>query len=368
MQTFTLFFGFAIVAIAMENLTSKLHFVKTSDADAKGPQGIQSRNDGSKKQYTIFGSTGKEKVIITDGNSTQEIRLNKTSKTTFNAKNDMITVSYINDKCCDPDQNVMFTCGQECKISTAHNPFPTDYQSNWNCSSCPDTSMQNTKKRMNLLSRQEKHDRCRAVAQTDDGKITTDDDCDNCNILEDGQFCQPGNYTILFKTKNQCKGVTFGDCTIPPLDEISNHTLPNAKMCSGLCFSTDFCKFYTFNEKNNLCKLLRNDYRESCKIVAGPVDKNPNYCLEVEDGQRCDAEFEEKCEYKGNDLIKMDEGATGQPIDCQLACVELGCKYWIHDIRTAQCTLKLETTKTCDILAGPREPKWQVCRDQELLN
>jgi len=72
MQTFTLFFGFAIVAIAMENLTSKLHFVKTSDADAKGPQGIQSRNDGSKKQYTIFGSTGKEKVIITDGNSTQK--------------------------------------------------------------------------------------------------------------------------------------------------------------------------------------------------------------------------------------------------------------------------------------------------------
>jgi len=371
MQTLTLFFGFAIVAIAMENFTAKFRFEKTSVAGAKDNQGIQSRNDRTFK-YTLRGITGEEKVIVTDGDDVQEYTLNKTD-TILHTTSDEITISYINDKCCNPDRNVMFNTGEPKIISTANNTFPQNYQSNWNCSQCPYKIMQNATQRMKLLSRQERYDRCRAVALTDDGKLTTEDDCDNCEILDDGQFCQPGNYTVQFRNKNQCKGVTFGGCNVPEeivLKPYDPKEIKNAKLCQLACAGTDFCEFYTFNEQTEVCRLLRKDYRASCKIMAGPVDKKPTYCLEVEKGQLCDAEIEEQCEYTGKKVIDIPEGGSGQPGDCQKTCEDFApeCKYWIHDKTTNSCILKRDGSKTCAIWAGPKEPSYQFCRDQDRLN
>jgi len=373
MQTFTLIFGVAIVAIAMEKFTAESFLVKNSDAGARGhqDQGIHSGNEGPKK-YWLRGSTGEEKVIVTDGDESKEYKLNKTDLV-LQAKSDEITISYINDKCCDPDRNVMFDTSAPKKISTAHNKFPQNYQENWNCSLCPDKILQNTTKRMKLKSRQERYDRCKVVRLTDDGKLTTKDDCDNCKILEEGQFCQPGNYTVVFRTQNQCKGVTFGECDIPrgiPLRDYNPDEVPNAKSCQIACAGTDYCMFYTFNNQTKVCRLLRKDYRKYCQIMTGPVDKIPTYCLDVQDGQRCDAEFVETCEYNGKDLFSLNEGASGQPGDCQETCKELGpdCKYWIHNKRTSECKFKRETSSTCLIQAGPKDPSYQFCRDQEILH
>jgi len=43
MQTFTIFFGFAVIAIAIENFTANFHLVKSNDAGAKVYQENQSR-------------------------------------------------------------------------------------------------------------------------------------------------------------------------------------------------------------------------------------------------------------------------------------------------------------------------------------
>jgi len=348
----------------------KFHFVKPSDAGAKGHQGIQSRIDDPKK-YLLSGTTGKEKVIITDGDDIQELTLNKTD-TILYAKNGEITISYINDECCKPDMNVMFTTGEPKAISTAQNTFPQDYQSNWNCSSCPYKGMQNPTKRKKLLSRNEKLDLCRLVAQTDDGSVTeTKDDCDNCKILDDGQFCQPGNYTVIFKTKNKCKGVTFGGCNIPETVILKNATKQdNAKACQIRCQFADNCRFYKFDNQTKLCTLLRNDYRSFCKIMAGPVDKKATYCLEVEPGRNCDAEVEENCEYNGKYLDSLTEGSMGQPGDCQAFCEARApdCKYWIHDANKGSCILKRDDERSCDIWGGPKTPSYQICRELEGLD
>jgi len=373
MQAFTIFFGLAIVAIAMENFTAKFLIGKTSVASAKGHQGIQSRQAVDKpKPYTLFGSTGKEKVIITDGNETTEYVLNKT-ETILHAVSSEITINYINDECCNPDRNVMFTTEYPKRISTAHNPFPTDYQKNWNCSSCQGKSMQNTKKRMNLLSRQQKRDRCEYVRITDDGKLTTEDDCDNCEILEDGQFCQPGNYTVVFKVENQCKDVIFNGCHIPISQRLGEPTpTGTTERCWDTCHRNRDCRYYKYDRENDLCTLLENDYRSFCDIMGGPVNTKVTTCLKV-DTVKCDAEMEEDCEYNtsdGKNLYTSRPGAVTQPDSCQRLCEGAwapDCKYWIHDQAKNLCILKREGKKTCKISGGPKEPKWQFCRDNDLI-
>jgi len=368
MQAFTIFFGLAIVAIAMENFTAKFLFEKTSDAGAKGHQGIQSRQAVDKpKPYTLFGSTGKEKVIITDGNETTEYVLNKT-ETILHAISSEITINYINDECCNPDRNVMFTTEYPKRISTAHNPFPTDYRKNWNCSSCQGKSMQNAKKRMNLLGRQEKRDRCMYVRQTDDGKLTTEDDCDNCEILEDGQFCQPGNYTVVFKVENQCKDVIFNGCHIPIKQRLGEPTQTGtAERCWNTCNRNRDCMYYKYDRENDLCTLLDNDYRSFCDIMGGPVNTKVTTCLNV-DTVECDAEMEEDCEYNtsdGKDLYRSRQGAITSPNACQGLCEDWApdCKFWIHDQPNNLCILKREVEKTCKIIGGPKAPAYQDCRD-----
>lgn len=81
MQTLTLFFAFAIVAIAMEKFTAEFLSVKTSDADAKGlPEIISRANPGY--EFGLRGTSGKEKVIIRDGANKTEATLDKKQRFT----------------------------------------------------------------------------------------------------------------------------------------------------------------------------------------------------------------------------------------------------------------------------------------------
>ena len=143
--------------------------------------------------YVLRGTTGKEKVNITDGKKTKEYLLDK--EHVLSAENSKIIIDFTNDECCIPDRNVLFKTEYTHNISTADNTFPQNYHSKWNCSSCPEKSTQTTIKRMDLLSRADQDDRCWAV------RNTTDDFCDNCKILDEGQFCHPGKYTIEFEGK-----------------------------------------------------------------------------------------------------------------------------------------------------------------------
>ena len=85
-------------------------------------------------------------------------------------------------------------------------------------------------------------------------------------------------------------------------------------------------------------------------------------CLGQISNPICDSHVEEDCTYNGDNLVNMDEGSAGQPSDCQLACVNLGCQYWIHNTSRASCILKRDGRKTCNILGGPKTPSYQQCK------
>jgi len=369
MQTFTLFFGFAIVAIAMENLTSKLHFVKTSDVDVKDPQGIQSRIKAKITiKYLLAGTTGKEKVIITDGKMSKQVNLTKDYQE-LTANNRIITINYINDECCTPDRNVLFTTGLDVEISTGDN-IP-NYRSNWECSSqpaiCPTTrnTTNHTTIPMHLLSRQQKADLCRVVAKTDtcdgtDAKCK----CDNCKILDQGQLCHPGNYTIEFKITNQCKGVTFGECNLDKTEKVMKpFQLPTKERCWQQCKSITKCKFYRYDYKTKLCTLLDNSYAQFCNVQAGPENKRATECLWIDNNQRCDAEIEEDCEYTGELLMEYPSGAIVDANECQELCQSQPevCKYWIHDTELNLCIHKRDGGKICNVEGGPKAPTFNEC-------
>jgi len=354
MQTFTLFFGFAIVAIAMENLTSKFLFVEPSDADAKGLPEVQSRAEG-RYAYVLHGSTGKEKVKITDGKATKEHILKK-EKEKFKAINPKIIIDYINDECCNPDMNVMFNQQYPVeKISTADNPFPQNYETKWNCSACQAVSP-----RMDLLSRGDKDDRCWAV------RNVTDDFCERCKLLERGVFCHPGKYTIEFKIKNQCKGVTFGGCDIPPEKIRGFRIRDSEQQCSMECQNAAECTFYRYNRETNNCTFMEQQMRgQYCNIWAGPREKSATQCLNVDNKQFCDFQLEEECDYNGKLLQKYPEGEVSSPASCQFNCKNLApkCNTWIYHIKENVCILMEDEKKKCTSMGGPKQNSFEDCQN-----
>jgi len=361
MQTFTLFFGFAIVAIAMENLASKLQFVKTSDADAKGLPKFQSRADEGLYLYTIRGVTGKEKVTVTDGKETNEYELKEEKR--LNAKNPKIVIDYTNDECCMPDMNVMFKPGYPIKkISTADNPFPQNFETKWNCSACQDKSS-----RMDLTNKEygDKDDRCWAVRET------ADDFCDNCKILNEGQFCHSGKYTIEFDVTNQCEGVTFGECKIPPTNIVLTEPSINEQECSEYCGKSADCFFFRYNHESGNCTLMDKQNRgRYCNIWAGPMEKSATACLNVDNEQFCDYQLEEECDYNGKLLKKHRAGQFASPADCQDDCKRRGpdCKSWIYNLDKSLCILMRDEQKKCTTLGGLRRYTVDQCNNMKRGN
>jgi len=365
MQTLTLFFAFAIVAIAMEKFTAEFLSVKTSDADAKGlPEIISRANPGY--EFGLRGTSGKEKVIIRDGANKTEATLDK--KQRFTVKNSKIVIEYKNDECCKPDRNVMFRSDYPAKISTANNTFPENYEVKWNCSSCPDKSKP---KRMDMLSRMDPLDKM--IDRCGDVRNTTGDTleemksafCDNCKILEGGQFCGPGNYTIEFLQEGQCKDVTFGGCKIPPGEILKNETrVSTPQICNQICEQTSYCVFYRYHAQSRNCTLLRIQNRAlHCNIRAAPVDKLASLCLQVENDQVCDTLVQEECEYNGKVLRPFDNGQIVAADTCEELCKgDPLCKYWTYYQQERKCTLYEEDKKTCAVIGGPKDPTFDYCQ------
>jgi len=357
MQTLTILFAFAIVAIAIENFTAEFRLVENSDADAKGLPKVQSRAGGP-FLFVLRGTTGKEKVTITDGKETKEHLLDK--EKVLRAKNSKIIIDFTNDECCIPDRNVIFRTEYTKKISTANNTFPQNYHSKWNCSSCPEKSRQNTRKRMDLLSRADPDDRCWAV------RNTTDDFCDNCKILDEGQFCHPGKYTIEFQVENQCKGVTFGGCIIPSEKINGFREADTDQICSERCQSTSLCLFYRYNRQTKNCTFNEDQNRMLyCNIWAGPTEKSGTECANVDNEQFCDYQLEEECDYNGELLYRYQEGEIASPTTCQHECKmdETNCKSWIYHIKESLCILMRDEKKSCNGLGGPKKYTVAQCEN-----
>jgi len=367
MQTFTLFFGFAIVAIAMENLTSKLHFVKTRDADAKGlPEfnpTIQSRADGI--LYTLYGRTGTEKVTIRDENGKilEKKDIPKKPALRLYATSPSITIEYTNDVCCPnkTDRNVYFTTNVEKTISTNHNT--PNYLENWNCSTtCLEkTGSRTFRKQKDLLSRMDKVNKCVAVR--------TMDDCFKCKVLQEGQFCWPGNYTINFGIKDQCKDVTFGECNIDSVDMYETIHEDDVNECSNLCSRRQECNFYRYHYETQNCTLLYQQNRASaCNIRAGPTDKQTTQCLFQDMDQKCDALLEEECEYNGGVLYDIPKGSIINDELCHVECKKThGCNYWVFKRNEKKCILMKTGTKKCAYISGPREPTYEWCKYENIM-
>jgi len=349
MQTLTLFFGFAIVAIAMENFAAKFVFGKTSDAGAKGHQEFQSRDYGNGNRYFLRGATGTEKVIIRDGNSTKKENLNKENKELF-ATNSKITIEFTNDECCEPtkpDKNVLFTPGGlNYKISTHNNVFPTNYLEKWNCSTC---STSKTHKK-DLQSRMPKVDECY--------KTRTGDDCTKCEVVKSGLFCYPGNYTVEFETENQCENVTFGGCDIPVDIHFKDEPtkVADAEACNRICTQTQRCNWYRYDRQKQQCQMMETKYRsEYCNIRAGPRSLTATQCLYRENDNWCDSIVEEDCEYNGKGLTEISSGDAVDSDDCQTQCeIRSECQYWIWHDNEARCILKRDMEKSCNVSGGQK--------------
>jgi len=337
----------------MENFAANFFHVKSSDAGAKGVQEFQSRGDVPGFKYWIRGQQGVEKVIIRDGPKPKTVDLKKEDQV-FHATNPKITIEFINDECCDPnDKNVLFTSKVDLRISTNDNE--NNYFENWNCTAC---STSNSRKiKSDLQSRIDKVSRC---YQTREDGVT---DCHKCSLVKAGQFCYPGNYTVEFKTENQCKNVTYGECDFgKKVVRTEPKPVLSARKCNELCMDYSECDFYHYNRQTKVCKMLDSQYRKDhCNIRAGPVDKAASACLVIDNAKICDAILEEECEYNGELLDTLGNGQITSADGCQDACKDRDsyCKYWEYNMKESVCLLRGSVQKKCNVEAGPSLEKNQ---------
>jgi len=167
---------------------------------------------------------------------------------------------------------------------------------------------------------------------------------------------------------NPCKDVTFGECDLNNSNSkvISINTQQSVQLCNEDCYDTSNCTTYRYNNKTKECTLITGEYRASCNIMAGPMDKKAIYCLDQIRNPICDSHVEEDCEYNGELLLETDEGGAGQFDDCLKTCEDVfgpECKYMIHNKSTSSCILKGDGRKTCNVWAGPKTPSYQQCRE-----
>jgi len=351
MQTFTIFFGFAIVAIAMENFAANFFHVKSSDAGAKGVQEFQSRDESEidgKYLYYLHGKTGTETVTIRDGNKTIKKKLGQRDQP-FKTSNPKIIIEFTNDECCEPtDKNVLFTPDYPFRISTNDNK--NNYFKNWNCSSCSTPNTIDARKQMNLQSRSQKVDMCYET------RTTSVDDCTKCSLVKNGQFCYPGNYTIEFKTENQCKDVTVGGCDFEHNILKAAEPADTDNLCNILCGTYAGCRYWRFDRQKELCHFYKEEYRNlKCNTRAGPWGKKASTCLIQSNNNPCDSVLDEDCEYDGEELANT-KGQVPTADACQYACqvrAKYGCKYWIYHTKEANCILKKSVSKNCTFVSSP---------------
>jgi len=170
---------------------------------------------------------------------------------------------------------------------------------------------------------------------------------------------------------NPCKDVTFGECDIQKYGVVSKMSQPSVQLCNAECYDTYNCTTYSYNKQTKECTLTNNeyfitgDYRQLCKIRAGPVDKSIIDCLEHISDQVCDSLLEQDCEYNGELLEEFPSGEISSDNDCEDLCKMSApdCKYWIYHIRESSCILKRDGRKKCNGWGGPKEPSFDHCQN-----
>jgi len=186
--------------------------------------------------------------------------------------------------------------------------------------------------------------------------VQTRDNCFKCRVLQEGQFCWPGNYTVEFKISNQCKDVTFGGCDIEIEDTLDSEYRETPQRCDSSCKNREDCGFYRYHKETKNCTLIHPKYRKTeCNIRAGPTDNDATQCLFQDNRQRCDLLIDEECTYHGENLKEFPEGAIITADACQFECEDRKprCKYWIFHYYEKLCILKKEHNKTCSVWGGP---------------
>merc|ERR1712133_197046 len=110
------------------------------------------------------------------------------------------------------------------------------------------------------------------------------------------------------------------------------------------------------------------DYRQTCNIRAGPVDKSIDLwddCMRHIEDQACYSLLEEDCEYNGELLFEVTKGDVTNAPTCASWCQDFfpDCKYWIFNRKEDLCILKRDGRKTCKGWGGPKEPSFDHCQN-----
>jgi len=168
--------------------------------------------------------------------------------------------------------------------------------------------------------------------------------------------------------ENICENVTFDECDLDegaPTDTL--FTLDSV-MCQEICQSFSNCNFFRFDRtaSDDNCQLFEANYRDSCNIVAAPIDRDINECLSNTENT-CDKMIEETCQYSGKEIYSSTPGTITDATDCGDVCddfEDLGCSYWKFDKANETCTLFDSDDRSCNILSGPEEPNIESCEGE----
>merc|ERR1712212_2814 len=167
---------------------------------------------------------------------------------------------------------------------------------------------------------------------------------------------------VIHADKHPCKDVTFGECDTNgrKSNVISEKLQQNVQLCNKECNDTKNCTTYRYDNETKECTIMTDDYRKSCNINAGPMDKDVTVCLRQISNQICDSHVEEDCEYNGELLRRFQEGRISDPKACQSLCKKRAseCKYWIYHQTEALCIHMRDGRKTCNVLGGPKQPSY----------
>jgi len=167
--------------------------------------------------------------------------------------------------------------------------------------------------------------------------------------------------------ENICEDVTFDECNLDEGKPIDIRYTYDEVECQGYCQLSSSCTFFRFDllaEIDN-CIQFEINYRDSCNIVAAPINRDVNQCLSNAT-ETCDKMIDETCKYNG--LIESSTpgfitGATDCDELCQIQAGR-GCLYWEFNKNLEICTTFNSNNKDrkCSIVSGPEKPDIASCK------
>merc|ERR1711892_809515 len=171
--------------------------------------------------------------------------------------------------------------------------------------------------------------------------------------------------SIIAAAKDECLDFTVSDCVIDPgLLVWENDQVGTSALCQFACRNFNSCKEFRFYQGN--CQLFSDNFKNTCDIVGGRVDKTLEDCTGSVTVGGCDAFIDEECEYLGEDSgFSAPPGELTSAVECQDYCKGfqvLGCEYWVWGGTNQTCDLLKSSERTCWGISGPSEPSIEECR------